>query len=409
MKRFLNNILPKLGLPILILLYLTSCTKSDDFLKHMKGGEIIYTGKIDSVKVFSGQERVYVTGLFMADPKIVKLKVYWANRLDSLEIPIDRTERVDTLKVSIPIEEGVHNFEFITFDSEDNPSLSVFKTGTSYGNRYISGLINRPIVNSYVSETNEGQIDWGGMDLTSGVFATEVLYQDTKGVEKTLMIPIDTSSTKLPSDYQIGSSVKYRTLFLPDTLAVDTFYTSFAKTEFTRYVTSMYLKNTSAPFATSELSGRWGTPAEWITNSAVKNYVDNGIYYGGVDLNQNARMTMEAGWTSGNLTSFTNGKIYQTATLPAGNYEYEVDIEDAGSGDFYIVVAKGEQMPDIESLSQEAVEAINFGEKKGIITIPFTLTEETKVSLGFVGSLVGTASTGQFWKANSVNLKFLAR
>ncbi|MBE8722215.1 DUF4998 domain-containing protein [Sphingobacterium pedocola] len=409
MKRFLNNRLSRLNLLVVISLYLASCTKSNDFLKYLEGGEITYTGKIDSVVVFSGKERVYVRGLFLADPKVVKLKVYWDNRGDSIEIPVVRTANIDTLKLPIPIKEGVHNFEFITFDAAGNPSLPVFKTGTSYGSRYISGLINRPIANSYISETDEGWIDWGGMDLTSGVFATQVFYQNTGGQEKAVIVPIDTTSSMLPEDYQIGSAVRYRTLFLPDTLSIDTFYTNFATTQFTRYVTSLYLKNTSAPFATSSFSGRWGIPADWITNTAVKNFLSNGVYYGGVDLNQNRRMTMEAGWTTGNLTSFTNGKIYQSATLPAGSYEYEVDIQDAGGGSFYIVVAGGEELPNIEQLAQDAIGYVNFGGKKGVLTIPFTLASETRLSFGFLGTLIGSSSTGQFWKANSVKLKFLAR
>ncbi|WP_437921821.1 DUF4998 domain-containing protein [Sphingobacterium sp. LRF_L2] len=411
MDKHLIKRLFRIIVPCLVVYCLVSCSKSDDYKKYLEGGEITYTGKIDSVTVYSGKERVYVTGLFLADPKIEKLRVYWGNRTDSVDVAIQRTENVDTLKLIIPVEEGVHNFEFVTFDGLGNKSLTVYKTGVSYGARYSSGLINRPVSNSYISEGDEGWIEWGGMDLTSGVIATEVSYTDENAAEHRFLVPIDSTASLLPEDYVIGESVKYRTLFRPDTLSIDTFYTEYTELNFTRYVTALYLTNTTAPFATSASTGvRWATPANWVTNSAVKNYLSNGVYYGGVDLNQNSRLTMESGWNSTNLLSFTNGKIYQTTILPAGNYEYEVDIDDASSsGSFYIVVAKGTSIPNIESLSSEAFKYLSFVNRTGTLSLSFELTEETELSFGFVGSLVGTGSTGQYWKANSVKLKYLAQ
>lgn len=411
MKKTYNKILTRISFLLALAVYFGSCTKGDEYKKYFEGGETVYTGKIDSVIVYSGKERVYVTGLFMADPKIVKLKAFWNGRKDSIEVPIQRTTGVDTLKLMIPVVEGVHNFEFITFDAQGNKSLPVFKTGASYGARYISGLINRPVANAFISETEEGVIEWGGMDLTSGVFGTQVKYQTTDNKEKSLIVPIDDSENTLPKDYRIGTEVKYRTLFLPDTLSIDTFYTEYASTNFTRYVTSQYLKNTSAPFATSAFSGsRWGTPATWVTNTAVKNFLLNGVYYGGVDGNQSYRLTMEAGWSSNNLTSFTNGKIHQTTTLPAGKYEYVVDVNGASSsGSFFIAIAKGKDIPNIENLATQAKAYVSFVNRSGIITLPFELTEETELSFGFVGSLTGTGSTGQYWKVSSVKLKYLAR
>ena len=46
-----------------------ACTKSDDYKKFTAKGEISYTGKLDSVKIMSGNNRVYIRGLFLSDPK----------------------------------------------------------------------------------------------------------------------------------------------------------------------------------------------------------------------------------------------------------------------------------------------------------------------------------------------------
>jgi hypothetical protein len=63
---------------------LLSCTKWDDYKKYTADGEIIYAGKLDSVKVLSGKNRVRVVGKLNADPKISSVKIFWNQNADSL-------------------------------------------------------------------------------------------------------------------------------------------------------------------------------------------------------------------------------------------------------------------------------------------------------------------------------------
>ena len=39
-----------------------SCSDEDEYLKYVEGGEISYTGKIDSLKVYPGLNRVKIEG-----------------------------------------------------------------------------------------------------------------------------------------------------------------------------------------------------------------------------------------------------------------------------------------------------------------------------------------------------------
>lgn len=384
MKRVLNTLLSKLILLSVIALYISSCSKSDEYKKYMEDGEIVYTGKIDSVTVYSGHERVFVTGLFIADPKIVKLRAYWNNKKDSAEVLIERTGGVDTLKLEIPIEEGVHNFEFVTYDALGNKSLSVYKTGTSYGNRYLTGLINRPLNSAdYFAGDRNTTIHWGGIDLTSGALFTEVEYRNESGELVTQRDSIHLSETVL-ENYMPGEELRYRTLFLPDTLSIDTFYTN--------YVTNIqpelaYLRNINFPYQYSSWDGsRWGIPAGWTVNASTKNA--GGGNYGGYELRGgNGVLSLEGGW---GLPGVENGKIFQTTNLQAGTYRITINnIEKGDAGRVYFIVALGANIPDESDLSS----AINYVEcASGSVVMEFTLNQAEQVTLGFLGNMPDTGS-----------------
>lgn len=370
----------------LLLGALASCSKSDDYKKYLENGEKIYTGKIDSVLVYSGRERVYVTGLFMADPKIVKLRAYWNNGADSVEVPITRTANVDTLKLSIPVAEGVHNFYFVAFDADNNASLKVYKTGISYGPRYISGLINKPFYTAdYFAGDQNTTISWGGIDLTSGATFTEVEYTNTDGELITQRDSIGNSESTLKG-YLPGRPLRYRTIFVPDTLSIDTFYTAYASNVLPRLA---YLRNIEFPFQRSSWDGaRWGIPASWSTNAAVKNAGNN--TYGGYELRGGVGvLSFEGGW---GLPGVTNGKIYQTTNLQAGRYRITINAVDRGaSGTVHFAVAEGLSLPDESALAANTIAYKNCA-ANGAHTLEFTLTEAKQVTVGFVGNMPNTGS-----------------
>lgn len=365
---------------------LGACSKSDDYKKYLEGGEITYTGKIDSVTVYSGHERVYVTGLFKADPKIEKLIVYWGNRADSVTVPIERTPGIDTLQLYIPIEEGVHNFEFVTVDGEGNRSLSVFRTGTSYGNRYISGLINRPYnLADYFAGDLAATIGWGGIDLTSGATFTEVEFTNTEGKRIIQLDSIHVSESIL-KDYMPGSSLRYRTVFLPDTISVDTFYSSYVSDIVPNLA---YLRNISFPFQRAAYDGnRWGTPAGWTVNDAARN-IGNGAY-GGYELRGvGGALSLEGGW---GLPGVINGKIYQTTNLQPGTYRITISaIERGAAGSVHFAVAEGKALPNEADLDGNTLVYTALPDNNAR-TVEFTLSKAAEITVGFIGNMPDSGS-----------------
>ena len=397
-----TNTWMKLGLVFILFSSFLSCAKWDEFKEYIKDGEIVYVGKLDSVKVLSGNERVMIEALVKPDPKISKALIKWNDGRDS--VLLDITDR-DRIAHYIPIPEGIVSFELYTIDINGNRSVSVPAIGRAYGPRYSAGLSNRLTTNAII-EPDKAIIDWQEMDLSAGPTATEVRYQSTDGATKTIKVGITEPHTIITDLAESAKTVLYRTLFLPQPTSIDTFYTDFVELGLAKDVTAEYLRNYGNPIATSSVSGRWGIPAVWVTNDAVRNYWDGANNYGGVDhWFGGPFLAMEAGWSGDNMITIKNGKIYQTVTLPPGHYTFEMDIPDCTvGGDFYTVAAEGTDIPNTENVSS----AIGFlkTSSPGTHALKFTLLEQKEVSLGFVGNLENKGGgDGTFWRINAVRLK----
>ncbi|MGN7783822.1 DUF4998 domain-containing protein [Niabella sp. 22666] len=384
-----------------LIVVLPSCMKEDDYKKFTEGGEISYTGKLDSIKVFSGRNRVVIQGLLIADPKVTKCVIYWNNRADSAVIPVTRTENVDTLKVELKnMLEGVHNFTIYTYDNLGNQSVPTYKSGRAYGDRYISSLSNRPINNAFTDEAGLTSIEWGVMDRLSGIFATDVTYTDASNEKKVLRVPVDSALTRL-DNFKEKTDIQFRTMFIPDTLSIDTFYT----TSTTRYIpkfsqadiTTTYLKNVgpNVNYSSINSGNRWGILSDWTSNTAIK----NASGFGGYERRSNVGfISLEAGW---GLPNVTDGKIFQTITLPAGSYRFAVVMNEFNSGGSrYLSVAAGNDLPNAADVTGSSIAFSNLESK----VLNFTLTGPTTVSIGFVCSLTGTSGTGMYSKIASVKL-----
>src|SRR5690242_4212384 len=123
---------------ITCLIMVMACSKMDDYKsKYTQGGPITYAGKMDSVQIFSGRNRVKVTGLFTSDPNIVKYRVFWNSRQDSVEVAVKRTAGVDTASLIVAnLPEGVQSFEIRTYDNAGNSSVPVYMSASVYGDLY---------------------------------------------------------------------------------------------------------------------------------------------------------------------------------------------------------------------------------------------------------------------------------
>lgn len=397
MKNTMNKYIKDIKFAIVIFgCLMASCSKMDDYRDDfVPQGEISYPGRIDSVTAFPGHNRLMLTGLLTSDPKITQVKVYWNSYKDSIVQNITRTSNVDTVRLLIDdIEENTWNFTLYTLDAQNNESVPVNVSGNVYGEKYMNSLNERLVESAELTESG-AVIYWKEAGYLDGIISTEVKYTATDGSIKSVYVEPEEDLLVIP-DYQLGNDFECRSLYMPTSLCIDTFYTAFTTQGLRQDISELYLKNTNSPIQYSVWDGwRWGVPADWTVNDAVKNA--NG--YGGFEMRSGVGfISLEAGW---GLPAVPNGKIYQSITLPAGKYSFEIDLGPNGSGGTkYIVAALGETMPDFDQVYNESLTYANVTDR----SIQFELEEESVVSVGFVCNLPGN---GEYCKIGSVKLMSL--
>lgn len=160
-------------------------------------------------------------------------------------------------------------------------------------------------------------------------------------------------------------------------------------------VTSRYINNPggASPFERSDAGGnRFGILKDWTVNDVVKNIAGNTL--GGFDSYQGGYyMSMER-WDTPEIP---NGKIYQTVSLPAGRYIFEVDFESTViTNEAYLIVAEGKTLPDVADINS----AIKYS-PYSTPAFEFDLAEETEVSIGILANLINNY---QGFRARGVKL-----
>jgi len=210
---------------VAVLFLMSSCgginELHDAYLQH---GETIYTGRVDSAVALAGNKRVLLR-YWVSDIKAAKLQVYWLSRTDSvlLDIPVKpESEPVEVYISDLP--EGSLYFELFTMNKDlINKSIAYNLGGNVYGDKYQATLLNRTIKTKVFDPlTGKLTINWlGTVEKSVGC---DVEYTDINGATVTIRVPITENTTVLTD---VAGDVKYRTLFLPEETALDTFYTEF--------------------------------------------------------------------------------------------------------------------------------------------------------------------------------------
>lgn len=215
-----------LVLAFLLLWVLASCKKQDRLYKQfIVPGGVTYVGKASDAVAYSGRERVKIWWLRGSDPNVTQARIFWNNFADSVEVNIPATG--DTVSVSVEnLPEGPYSFIIKTYDDKGNTSVPVEVLGTTYGDLYRSGLVNRPVLSSALDLDGHLNIQWDAPSV--GAYMTEVNYTDTAGKAQTQTFPVSESVSVL-KDYKTGTPYEYRTAYLPDSTSLDTFYTDYLK------------------------------------------------------------------------------------------------------------------------------------------------------------------------------------
>ncbi len=218
----------------LVLWLVSACTDMND--KHdiyLSQGEQIYIGKVDSINVFPGKDRVKIR-YWASDPRCKAVGFFWSPFNDSIFTTINKTAYTDSFDIVIGgetsdkiIKEGSYTFQIFTYDNKGHQSVPFEKIVRVYGDNYQNSLTNRVLLSKMYIAGSETLILRFGQPLSEQDIGVLVSYTDVYGDEHTVTYPNeDLSSTVTITEVPDYEEVFYQTLYIPHPMAIDTFVTA---------------------------------------------------------------------------------------------------------------------------------------------------------------------------------------
>lgn len=203
-----------------------SCGDMDETYRHFwEDGEKIYPSPVDSLKMYPGKNRTLLSWLIYGDPNVERVKIFWENNTDSLEVPIQATGGKDSVTVLIDdLEERAYSFDIYTYDHKGNRSILRSVTGNVYGETYANSVLSRSVINSFFVD-DVLTIIWGSQaDETS--IGSELTYKDLRfGSYNSIFIDDKAQTTVIENFDSSDREIKFQTIYVPP-MSIDTFYTA---------------------------------------------------------------------------------------------------------------------------------------------------------------------------------------
>ncbi|WP_316814006.1 DUF4998 domain-containing protein [Pedobacter heparinus] len=237
------------------------------YKEFLNGGQVVYNGKPEGLQAFSGNKRVGIKWYIISDPKITSAKIFWNNPghiegdpvlpnqrpagKDSITIAINRGSGTDSVITFIDrLKEGIYTFSVYMYDDKGHSSVKSEVISDVYGDNYQNSIGNRPTDMPQLNILNgksDLYIPWYG--VAQQAVRIDLIYTNTAGIVKTVQkskIPNPTDPRRgmiwLDKDTLFnfkdaaGAKLRYRTAYLPEETAIDTFFTEYTDIGYKYYV-----------------------------------------------------------------------------------------------------------------------------------------------------------------------------
>jgi hypothetical protein len=220
-----------LGLMICMLHSFYGCSEMNDVHdEYLRNGEVLYIGRIDSARVLAGKER-FLLRYWITDPRAKILKIYWSQKTDSVVVDIPAHQPLDSIDVIIgdaqrTIRENNYTIQMICTDGEGTRSVLYEENGNVYGQKFMATLLERLIKQvKYNSSTSQLTIDWTAASSAKEI-GIELSYYDLDNILVVTKLTTNQIGTQTILDQiDITKDLSCRTMYLPENMAIDTFYT----------------------------------------------------------------------------------------------------------------------------------------------------------------------------------------
>lgn len=205
-----------------------SCDNFMDVHKeYVEDGETIYAPKVDLISFRAGEGRILFQCWLVNSPNVKTVEVSWTDgneqKKKSITVPESTLDTVRIEEYLPDLGEKSYTFDVRTTDNHGHQSLKTTGSATSYGALFRSTLLNRRVDVGRTVEVGTDiriQIPWGAAADT--LMRSEIRYTAVGNVPTVIKVnPTDVLTTI--TDAAPGSTFEYRSRFLPEPTAVDTF------------------------------------------------------------------------------------------------------------------------------------------------------------------------------------------
>ena len=259
----------------LSLMVTVSCTTMNDpHDKYLENGEIMYIGRIDSSKFFSGNER-FLLRYWITDPRAKELKIYWSQRQDSIIVPVPihaASDFIDVLVSNVP--EGNHTLQIFSNDGTGIRSIVYEVIGNVYGGVFASTLLNRNYSSAtYTASDKKVDINWTS-PLSTKESGLLVKYYTLDGKSVLLRMSTDeVGSITSINNVDVTKNITCQTMYLPEPTSIDTFFTAPEKITIKERI-NIALGSTATtsdildgyPGSMAVDGDNTSTPSRWVTD-----------------------------------------------------------------------------------------------------------------------------------------------
>lgn len=206
---------------VLLLIFNLGCKKKAAITNEES---LVKVEKVTLLTAFPGKNRVKLSWKISPDAGITKCRVYWNTELKSVDVAVS-SGKTDMEVIVNNLVENNYVFSVSAYNAAGNSSEKVSVSEHSYGDIYESSLKNRTLKSVAINENAlTAMISWDSAE--PGLVRSEVKYTDAFATEHLVKVLPAAENTTL-ENFEAGRKFEYRTLYLPDALAIDTFYTAF--------------------------------------------------------------------------------------------------------------------------------------------------------------------------------------
>ena len=211
---------------LLICFVLTACRKYDTDYKNLLGDhEVVYPGRVGNLNYGPGNLRAALFWNPSPDPSISRYIISWNNGADSVSVQATTHKPSDLIRVVVPnLKEYVYAFRISSLDANGNKSVPLeINNVRVYGDVYRATLLNRALNPENPNEFDINgtlRLNFNKADSTNTT--TVIRYTSVSGAMAQRKLDRDSSMVSLP-DYQTGTTILYKSSYIPAAGAIDTF------------------------------------------------------------------------------------------------------------------------------------------------------------------------------------------